>query len=208
MTSYYDLKTRRCWRRRPGRSCCALRGFGRTLRWCPRTYPIRPIRAPGQGDPADRRDRPADPVRRRGDADQGAGPQPGGGQAIVRDRCEAAVPGGAGRGRQAGRGGPDDRVARAPGRTRCRRGKAAAGQRARGAAPCAGQGGPASRGRAQGRRGGTAAGPAAPRGQGPGRAAGSNPPDRGAGAAAARGHHAGRGDPAGQPARAGRQADR
>jgi IS5 family transposase len=32
--------------------------------------------------------------------------------------------------------------------------------------------------------------------------------DRGAGAAAARGHHAGRGDPAGQPARAGRQADR
>jgi hypothetical protein len=51
----------------------------------------------------------ANPGRWRGDADQGAGPQPGGGPTGARDLREAAVPGRAGLGRQAGRGGPDDR---------------------------------------------------------------------------------------------------
>ena len=51
-------------------------------------------------------------------------------------------------------------------------------------------------------------GPAAPRGQRPGRAAGGHPPDRGTDAAAAGRGDAGRGDPAGQPARSGRPADR
>ena len=54
--------------------------------------------AAGQGDPADRGDRPADPGRGRRDQDQGAGPQPGGRQAGARDRREAAVPGRAGPG--------------------------------------------------------------------------------------------------------------
>ena len=86
------------------------------------------------------------------------------GQAGARDRREAAVPGRAGPGREAGRCSAGDRGTRQPGRMRCPGGAAAAGQRARGAAPRAGQGGPACRGRAQGRRRGAAAGPAAPRG--------------------------------------------
>ena len=62
--------------------------------------------AAGQGGPADRRDRAADPGRRRGDADPGAGPQPGGrasgrtrsprswgpGPRRRRDEKQAAVP--------------------------------------------------------------------------------------------------------------------
>ena len=73
--------------------------------------------AAGQGGPADRRDRPADPGRGRGDPDPGAGPQPGG-RASGRMRSPRSCGPGPRRRRdeKQGSGGAGDRGARWPGR--------------------------------------------------------------------------------------------
>ena len=54
--------TRRCWPRRPRRSCCAPTGYAPTPRWCRRMWPIRPIRGFGKA------------VRRIGATASGFGP--------------------------------------------------------------------------------------------------------------------------------------
>ena len=122
--------------------------------------------AAGEGDPADRGDRAADPGRRWRDPHPGAGPQPGGRGAGARDRGQAgAAPGAAAarrpRPRCGGSPGNSPGWRNGPPRTRngCWPTRGGALRRAKAKAAELAAAGRAGRGR------GPAAGPAAPRGQ-------------------------------------------
>ena len=192
-----------------GEGAAHATGSGSTPPWCRRTWPIRPTpgcwprRSAGSPPPAGG-SRP--PVARSAPS-CGTGPGPPGGGRIdlnakLRTRSAAAT---------------DEALAavrRKNGEladlaeTAAARRRTAAGQRQTGAAASPGEGRRAAS-RRRPRRGGRAASwPAGPRGQRPDRAAGRDPPDRRADPAAAGRDHPGRGDPAGQPARPRRPADR
>ena len=119
-------------------------------------------------------------------AHHAAGPLAGGRAAGARDRRQAAHPLGGRPRRGAGHRAPGHWPAGRAGRHRCRRGRAAAGQRQTGVAPGQGQGRRAARTRRARRGRGAAARAAGPRGQRPDRAAGGDAADRGADPAARR----------------------